>query len=446
MMRRYIVVYLLCCLVLLAPPANAFIKAQEITSPGGIKAWFVFDPVSPLISIDFSFKGGGSVDPAEREGTADMLSSLLLEGTGNMDKKELAAKLQDLAINVNFDAEMDFLSGSLQTIYSNRDEAFQLLGQLLSRPRFNDLSALEHIKSLHLTYLANIAQNPGALAVRKANQILYPNHSYGRPVYGTEQAVRAMSMEDLRNYFKTYINSTGLIIGITGKITVEEAGRLIDMSFGVLPNHEVSDKVQDVTPAIAKAPIVIDQDIPQSTVLFAQNGWRYGHPDFYKASVLLHVLGSGDTSRLVDEIREKRGFAYYVYSRMNPSKHSGLVAGKLGTANANVDQAVRLVRTEWQRMRDHGVTQKELQSAKTYLINSFPLRFGNSAQLAAILKAYQIFGFDISYFQKRRELIESLTLEEVNKLASSLLKPEELTFVIVGRPDNMMTSSGERNF
>ncbi|MEN8236345.1 MAG: pitrilysin family protein [Pseudomonadota bacterium] len=413
--------------------ADAFIKVQEITSPGGIKAWYTYDSTSPIISMSFSFAGGSSVDPKGKSGTAEMLSSMLMQGAGPMDKKALVAKMQDLAIGIDFNAGLDFFSGTLQTIHGNREESFQLLGLILTQPNLS-LQALEHVRRLLLTHLSNIKKDPKALAQRSLSKALFPEHVYGRPTYGNEASVRSLKQKDIKSYLQKYLVKSDLIIGITGKISVTEAGRLLDMAFGKLPQGKPVTSVANTKPQNWKEPILVEQDIPQSTIVFAQKGWRYGHKNFVAADLLLYILGGGMTSRLMEEIRIKKGYAYYVGSWMNPRVHSGLVAGNLGTSHLQTGEAIDLLKSEWRRLQEHGVTQKEFENAKKYLINSFPLRFQSSAAVARYLKVYQIYQFDVNYFQKRQEIIENITLNELNELAKMLLKPDQLGIVVVGRP------------
>lgn len=430
-MKRFLI--LICTYFLFSFSASAFIKVQEITSPGGIKAWFAYDPVSPIISMNFSFSGGSAVESEGKSGTAEMSAGILMQGAGKMDKKALTAMMQDLAIEIDFQSNLDFFSGNLQTTHTNRIEAFKLLGLMLAKPNLVPQS-LEHVRRLQLTYLANVKKDPRSLALRSLNKSLYPGHAYGRPSYGQEKSVRSLAQADIQAYLKKYIVKSGLVVGITGKISPEEAGELLDIAFGALPQGKSTPATAKIKPKSWKEPVLVEQNIPQSTIVFAQEGWRYGHKNFVAADFLIYILGGDLTSRLMEEIRIKKGYAYYVGSRMSPHVQSGLISGSLGTSHQHAQEAIQLLRAEWKRLKDHGVTPKEFEDTKKYLINSFALRFQSSAAVAAYLKMYQIYQFDVTYFQKRQEIIENITLAELNQLAKTLLKPDQLSIVVVGKP------------
>lgn len=420
----------------IATPVLAGIQIQAIESPCGLKAWFVADKATPVISLSFLFKTGSTADPEGKEGVADLTATMLMQGAGDLDTQAFSGKLQDLAIGMGYSVSVDTFSGSLTTLKENRKEAALLLNLTLTKPRL-DPQALVRVKNEQLTYLANIAQDPSRLANTKIVKSLYPHHPYSRDAGGTVEAIPLITGGDIKNYIQNYLTQDTLVIGITGDLTAQEAGDYIDKVFKGVPLKGKTVKVPDIKARPITQTIVIPQDIPQSTILFAQEGITLEDPDLLKVSIFMHILGASNTSRLNEEIREKRGFAYSASAGLLSLKHSGLVIGNLGTSNAQVKECLALAKAEWGRMRDQGVTLKELNNAKSYLIGSFPLRFTNSSAISDALVNFQYAGKNADYINERTSLIQKITLKEINEVAKRLLKPDSLLFVVVGKPEGL---------
>ena len=177
-------------------------------------------------------------------------------------------------------------------------------------------------------------------------------------------------------------------------------------------------------------------DTPQSSILFAQSGIDREHPDFFPAFVMNQILGAGGFgSRLMTEVREKRGLTYGIYAYLAQKDHADLLIGRVATANATVGETIDIVRAEWQRMVDEGGTDEELSQAKTYLTGAYPLRFDGNGRIASILAGMQIDEMPIDYINTRNAKVEAVTLADVNRVAGEVLNPEALTFVVVGQPE-----------
>ena len=183
---------------------------------------------------------------------------------------------------------------------------------------------------------------------------------------------------------------------------------------------------------------MVQAENPQSRILFGQKGLYRDDPDYYAALVLNHILGGGSfTSRLYDEIREKRGLAYSVYSYLLPLDSAALWLGGAGTENAAVSVSVELVKNQWANLRAFGVSQDELDKAKANLVGSFGLRFDSSSAIAGMLVAVQRRDLGIEFINERNDLIARVTLDDVNRVAARLLDPDALTVMVVGNQANI---------
>lgn len=434
--RSSVVLAFVLCLVAFVPPAAA-VQIEKVTA-GGIEAWLVEDHANPIISVRVAFRGAGSSsDPADKAGLARMAAALLDEGAGDLDSQAFQRRLEDLAIRLSFDADRDNFGGTLTTLTANRDVAFDLLRLALTNPRF-DSEAVARIRSQLEARLRLDEEDPEARASRQLWATLFPEAAYGRPVQGTAESLARIERTDLLRFVKDRFARDVLVLGVVGDVTPAELKPLLEKTFGGLPPRATASPTADVRPNAAGKVVVLEMDVPQSAVAFAQPGLKRDDPRFYALTVLNQILGgSGLSSRLFEEVREKRGLVYGVYTTPVPLDHAALIIGSAGTANERVAETLAVIRDEWRKFGERGATEKELTDSKTFLTGSFPLRFAGSGRLAGLLAAIQLERLGLDYLDRRNRLIESVTLADVNDLARSLLSAEALTFVVVGRPEGL---------
>ncbi len=416
--------------------AEAAAKVERVVSPGGIEAYLLSEPSIPFLSLSLQFRGGAALDPAGKEGLAYMVSGLLDEGAGDLDSQAFRTELEDLAIRLSFDSSRDELSGQLKTLTEHRERAFELLGLALSAPRF-DAEPVERIRNQIQAELRRNAEDPDYVASLTWFETAFPDHPYGRPSEGTVESVGALTTDDLRGFVGRRLAKDDLVIGVAGDITAAELGPLLDRAFGKLPATSAPYQIAPAKPRSGDT-VIVRKDVPQSQVLFGELGLPRADPDFYAAYVANHILGGGGfTSRLTEQVREKRGLAYSVYSYLYPLDFAPLWLGGLGTANAAVGQALQLVRQQVAEMAAGEVTQAALDDAKTYLTGSFPLRLTSNDSIANMLVAMQVDDLGIDYLDKRNGYIEAVTLKDVQRVAARLYHPESLLVVVVGEPQGV---------
>lgn len=420
----------------LAANGHAASKVERVVSPGGIEAYLIEEPAIPFMSLALHFKGGAALDPAGKDGLAYMVSGLLDEGAGELDSQAFRTELEDRAIRLSFDAGRDSFTGQLKTLTVQRDRAFELLRLALVEPRF-DAEPVERIRHQIQASLRRRAEDPDYVVSRTWFENALPDHPYGRPVQGTIESLNAITTGDLRHFVRERLAKDNLVIGVAGDISAEELGPLLDRAFGDLPETSASLDIPFAQPAGGDT-VVVRKNVPQSRVMFGHGGIAREDPDFYAAYVANHILGGGGfTSRLTDEVREKRGLAYSVYSYLYPMDHAPLWLGGLGTANVSVDQAIRLVRQEVARMAAGEIDAEALGDAKTYLTGSFPLRLTSNDQIAGMLVSMQVNDLGIDYLERRNDYIEAVTLDDVRRVAARLYDPADLLVVVVGDPEGL---------
>lgn len=432
----FIVLVGLCALVFISGESKAM-KIQEVTSPGGIKAWLVEEHSIPLMAMRFAFRGGAAQDSDKKPGVANFLTTMLDEGADDMPATQFQAKLDELAVRLRFTASRDSFAGDFQTLTVNRGEAVELLRMALIEPRFDE-DALERMRRSVSAGIVMDSKDPDKIASREWFRIAFDGHPYARSVKGSVESVRAITADDLIAFHKRNFAKDNLKVAVVGDIDADTLGSLLDKVFGGLPEKSEISPVEIVSPKNGPIQKVIQMDVPQSVAQFGHGGIKRKDEDFIAAYVLNYILGGGGfSSRLTEEVREKRGLAYSVYSYVYPYEHTSIYVGGVATKNEGIAESLKVIRNELKRMADAGPTEQELSDAKQYLTGSYALRFDTSSKIASQLLWIQTEDLGIDYVDTRNGLIEAITIEDIKRVAKRLLKPESLIVTIVGRPLNL---------
>ena len=407
---------------------------SEVESNGGIKTWLIEDHSNPIISVKFAFAGGSSVDPEGKEGLANLVAATIDEGSGDLDSQSFQGKLNDLSISISFDASREFFSGELVTLKRNQAEAFKLLNQAITAPRFDE-EPVERIRSQISLSLHRRVDDPGYKIQTTLRDLYYPNHVYGRPNDGTVESVAGLTVSDFQNYLKDNIALDNLTVSVVGDVTPDELRPMLNTAFEGIGPKAKPFRITGAKPKVSGGVVVIREDIPQSEVLMVQPGISRDHPDYYAAILVNQILGGGSfSSRLYQEIREKEGLAYSVGSYFSFLDQAPLLMASVATQNDRVGKSIKIMREQWQLMAADGPTEQELADAKTYLTGSFPLSFTSTGRVANILLAMQLNDLGIDYLQNRNSYIEAVTLEDARRVAKELYDVEALTVIIAGDP------------
>ena len=416
--------------------AQAEVKIQEVTSPGGITAWLVEEHSIPFTALEIRFKGGASLDPEGKRGAINLMVGLLEEGAADKDAREFAAAAEGLAASFGFNLGDDSVSVSAQFLSENRDEAMALLRMALQEPRFDE-DAIERVKAQVVSAIQSEATDPDKISGHTFDRLAFGDHPYATSINGTLETVTALSRDDLFAAKDAVMARDRMYVGVVGDISPEELGKLLDDLLGGLP--AVGAKMPEKAPFLLKGGVtVVPFDTPQSVVTFGQEGIERHDPDFFAAYIMNTILGgSGRQSRLMEEVREKRGLTYGVYTYLLPKDYAALYMGQVASANDRVAQAVQVIKDEWVKMAENGVTAEELEGAKTYLTGAYPLRFDGNGPIANILVGMQMDDLPIDYIATRNDRINAVTLEDIARVAKRLVRPDDLHFIVVGQPEGL---------
>ena len=427
---------ILAVVVLATSGARAAVGIEAHTSPAGHDYWLVQEHSIPIVAIEIGFANGGWADPEGKEGLTRFTMSLMHDGAGEYDAVAFEQRQDEISARFGFGGGRDGVSASARFLKETLDESIALFALAMTDPRF-DADAIERTRAQTLSGIAQSKTQPSSIAGRAWYAQAYAGHPYGRTSRGTEESISSITVEDLRAAHRRLLIQDGTVVSIVGAVTPEEAGQIVDGLISKLPTGETP--VLEVRTEAPPADLtVIEEDVPQSIAIFGQAGLPRTDPDYVAAVVMNHILGGGGfSSWLTEEVREKRGLAYSVGTSMRANEGGALILGSVQTENARISESLDVIREQWRRMAEGGVTEEELVAAKTYLTGSFPLGFDSNAKIANYLVFAQEKNLGIDYINQRNGLIEAVTLEDVHRVAARLLKPEELSIVVVGQPKGL---------
>jgi len=420
----------LCWLTTLAGQANAEVSIQEVTSPKGIHAWLVEDYSVPVVTIRFAFAGGTSQDPDGKEGLANLMTGLFDEGAGDLDSDAFQEKLDDAGAEMRFEANRDRIYGSMRMLASEEDAAFGLLKLAVEKPRF-DQKPIDRIRAQVISGIRGSENDPNTQAGIAMAKALYGDHPYSKRADGTPETLATISSDDLKAFHGRQFARDNLTVAVVGAIDAEALKKVLDEVFGGLPEKADLTPVSDIKPKLDQR-IQIAYDLPQTSLHLIYPGVRRNAPDFFAAYLMNQVLGGGTfSSRLFEEVREKRGLAYGAGSNLIDREHSTGLVIQTATRSDKAEETLKIVRDVVRQMAEKGPTAKELAEVKKYVIGAFAIgNLDSSAAIARTLVDLQIDHLGIDYIQTREAKINAVTLDEVKAEAKKLLSVEPAIMIV----------------
>lgn len=421
---------LLVILVLIPVSATAF-GAKRIVVGKGEDVWFAEDHTLPMIALVAAFPAGSVYDPAGKSGLAAFAAAMLDEGAGRIDSRAFHAALADKAIQLAVDPDRDWTVVTLITLSANAKEAARLLGLALAHPRF-DAASIGLVRAQMIQNLNQQDEDPSAVAAREFNRVFFGAHPYAHAVEGDAKGLAAIGQGDLKDFAAAHWVRAGLKIAVAGDIDAATLSALIKSTFGPL-GAEAPAPPPRVGKLGAPGLHAVAMDVPQPNAVFGLPGILRGDRDFIAAYVANYVLGGGGfSSRLMGDVREKRGLTYDISTDLVTLRRAGAMEGQVATRGDAMGQTLAQLRETMAKFAAQGPTEQELNDAKTYLTGSYPLAFASNAGTAAQLSAFQRAGLPVDYVARRNALIDAVTLDDARRAAKRLFDPTRLTIVVAG--------------
>jgi zinc protease len=413
------------------PAAAADIKNLDLGKD--TQVWFAEDHTVPIVALVAALPSGSAYDPAGKPGLAAFAASLMDEGAGNLDSKAFHEALANRAIQFRAGVERDYMTISIVTLTENLPEAMHLMQLALTHPRF-DAEAVNRVRTQTIQGLEQAQNQPPTVARRAFATLFFNGHPYGHASDGDVASVSAFTADDLRAFARSHWVRGGLKISVAGDITGPAAVKLIADTFKPVP--AVTPPPPPPIGKLGQPGIhVMPLPVPQPSVMFGLPGIMRHDPDFIPGYVANYILGGGGfSSRLMDEVRVKRGLTYGIETQLSSYNRASIMIGSVATRADAVNQTIGVVKDTLAQFAANGATQSELDDAKTYLTGSFPIAFASNSGIASQLSAFQRQGLDIGYVARRNSLIQAVTLSDVNRVAKRLYDPARLTVVVAGTP------------
>lgn len=411
-------------------PARAAVDIQEVTSESGVKAWLVEDYTVPIISVRFAFKGGSTQDPEGKEGVSTLMTGLFDEGAGDLDADAFQERLDEVGAEMSFNATRDAVYGEMRMLEEGSEDAFELLRLAVNSPRF-DQEPVDRIRAQIMTRIQSDMRDPQSLGQEEFARALYGEHPYARRSDGTQETLASVTPEDLKSLHARTFARTNVSIGVVGAIDAETLKGVLDKVFGDLPQKPELLPVEHVSPKLDQE-VSYAYPLPQATLQLVYPGIARDDPEFFPAFLMNHILGGGTfSSRLFDEVREKRGLAYGVGSGLHTGEYANMLAIGTSTRADRAQETLDLIREVVRGMAEEGPTEEELARAKTYLVGAYPINnLDSSAAIARTLVELQLDERGIDYIDRRVGYINAVTLDQVKAAARRLLVAEPAILVI----------------
>jgi zinc protease len=439
-----VVAFLVSLLCLLEAAPFAMPPVQRMVLSNGLVVLFSEDHTLPFFTLQLLIDCGSGRDPEGEEGLSNMAARTLPLGTTTgRTSSDINEVLDFMGASLTAFSGRDYTTVTFRSLKKDLDKGLHLLIEVITRAAFPRKEVRREVKKT-LAQIQSYEDQPGEVAERAFRRALFLSGPYAHPVEGTKESVKGITREKIMHFYKAFYHPNNAILTVVGDITAEDVKARISPLFERWKSGATPSSPEENTFEKGKKNVNIDRKIAQANIVLGNKGIDRQNPDFYALSVMNYVLGGGGfASRLVEEIRDKKGLAYSVMSFLDPGKYPASFQVALQTKNASAMEAISLVLKEMERMRDDPVSEKELDGAKKYLIGSFPLRLDTQAKLAAFLSQMEYYGLGLDYPERYPSLIMSVTREEVQRVAKIYLHPDRYVLVVVADLEEAGLKSGD---
>lgn len=414
--------------------ADAGPKIQHWTLDNGAHVYFVETHELPLVQIRAVFDAGSSRDPRDKPALAALTNLLLNDGAEGLSADAIASSFEGVGAEFGSAAERDMATVDLRSLSDKQllQSALETYIKVLTAPTY-PVEALERERNRTLVALQRDEQSPGAIIEKRFYQELYGDHPYAHHPLGDAASLARLTRDDLVAFHRRAYVGANTWFTIVGDVSLSEAKRIAAQTVGRLPQGEAAPALPAVTAPTQARTRMIAFPATQSHIRLGHPGISRPDPDYFPLYVGNYILGGGGlVSRLSDEVRERNGYAYSVYSYFHPMRAEGPFVLGLQTENKSRDAALKLVRQVLEKFIAHGPTDQELQAAKKHLTGSFPLRLDSNRKIADNLAALAFYGLPLNYFDEYIARIEAVTLAQIRDAFKRRVHPDKMLTVTVG--------------
>lgn len=419
----------LCC----APLSNSYaLDVKRDALDNGLTLLVVERHNLPMITVTLGIKAGSLIEPGEKSGLANLTASLLTEGTTNRTGRQISEEIEFVGGSLGAGGGSDYITVHLSVLKKDLSLGFDLLSDIILNPSFPEDEMKKKVKRIKGSLNAG-EEDPGFVASRAFIKEVFSSHPYGRLVQGNEESLDRIRRTDLAAFHKSYYAPDNSIMSVVGDITPDEVKALLEKRFSSWSSKGLKPPaLPELTDVKKRHTVIIDRELTQANIIFGHLGVSRSDPDYYAVSVMNYILGGGGfASRLMQNVREEKGLAYDISSFFNANKTGGAFEVSLQTKNESANKAIEEILKEIGKIRSEPVSDKELSDAKAFLIGSFPMRIETGARIANFLVAVEYYGLGMGYVDEYPDYINSVTKEDLLRVAKKYLDPENYILVVV---------------
>ncbi len=428
--------------------AHAILPIEHWQTASGAKVYFVANRGLPMLDVSVDFPAGYGYDTIEKSGVAAMTNGLLQLGAGGLGEDEIASRLADIGAIMGERFEADRAGLSLRTLsdVARRTQALDIFSRVLRAPDFS-AAVLEREKQRLTAALKESDLKPDTQVSRLFYRLVYREHPYALRSSGDVDTVSRIGRDDLLAFYRRHYTASQAVIAIMGDVTRAEAEAISEQIARGLPRTDgaapVLPRVEPLAGGITR---IVAHPAAQSHILIGAPGIRRDDPDYFPVFVGNHILGGGGfTSRITEEVRQKRGLAYSAYSYFSPLQVRGPFVIGMQTRRDQADEALAVVRKTLNDFVRDGPTEQELQAARQNIIGGFPMRIDSNRKIHGYLALIGFYGLPISYLEDFVANVERVTAADIKSAFARRVDPEKLVTVVVGADrDQTLSAQGRR--
>ena len=410
------------------------VKIQTWKSTKGAKVLFVNAPQLPMIDIRLVFNAGSARDGVQY-GIASLTNTMLSQSAGDWSTDELAERFEAVGANFSTSALRDMAIMSLRSLTDETllRQAINTFKAVASKPSFKQ-DEVERKRDHQLISIQNAQQSPGSIANNAFYGAVYKGHPYAHSVKGTKDSVSAIKIEDLKRFYSRYYVAANLTIAIVGNVDQKQAYALAEELTAGLNKGKAAEKLPELEMPAQALKEHTEYDATQTHILVGQPGMKRGDADYYNLYVGNHILGgSGFGSRIMEEIREKRGLAYSSYSYFLPMQVQGPFTMGLQTKNSKTTEALEILNKTLLDFIEKGPTKEELEHSKKNITGGFPLRVDSNKDITTYLAVIGFYDLPLDYLNTFNSKVNAVTLETIKDAFKRRIHPDKLATITVGQ-------------
>jgi zinc protease len=429
---KLIEIFALCCVV---SSAYATPHIQHWQAASGAQVYFVEDHDLPMLDVAVNFSAGNAYDAADKIGVAGLTHGMLDSGAQGLSEDDIARKLADIGAQMGGNLDADRAALSLRTLSSvaERDAALDILSRVLQQPLFPE-TVLTREKTRLIAGLKEAETKPEHLAGKAFGKAVFGTHPYSWQIEVAD--VEKIQRADLENFYRAHYNAKYAVVALMGDVSRQQAEAVAQQLTAALPLGAAPAVLPMVTSKISASEQRIEHPASQSHILIGAPGIARNDPDYFPLYVGNYILGGGGfVSRLMNEVREKRGLAYSVYSYFMPMQQPGAFQIGLQTKKEQAEEALKLVRETVSTFVDKGVTEKELKAAKQNIIGGFPLRIDSNKKILDYLSVIGFYHLPLTYLDDFTAKVDKVTTGQIHDAFKRRVDPAGMATVIVGAPE-----------